>query len=67
MPHFSNQVHLLSRIDLKAKSPNVRAMPMDTIDHRLNVVNTSQSARMPRFLACPAIYGSKIGPKTSQE
>ena len=35
--------------------------------HRLNVVNTSQSARMPRFLASTAIYVSKIGPETSQE
>ena len=35
--------------------------------HRFNVVSTSQSARMPRFLACPVIYESKIGPKTSQE
>ena len=35
--------------------------------HRLNVVSASQNARMPRFLACPAIYVSKIGPKTSQE
>ena len=35
--------------------------------HRPNVVSTSQSARMPRFLACPAIYVLKIGPKTSQK
>ena len=35
--------------------------------HRLNVVNTSQSARMPRFLVSTAIYVSKMGPKTSQE
>ena len=35
--------------------------------HRLNVANTSQSARMPRFLLNTAIYVSKIGPKTSQK
>ena len=34
--------------------------------HRLNVVSTSQSARMPRFLACPAIYVSKIGFKLAR-
>ena len=36
--------------------------------HRLSMLSIPVEAiRMPRFLACPAIYGSKIGPKTSQE
>ena len=34
--------------------------------HRLNVVHTSQSARMPRFLASTAIYVSKLGQKLAR-
>ena len=35
--------------------------------HRLGTSQSSQNARMPRFLACTAIYVLKMGPKTSQE
>ena len=38
---------------------------MDAIGSLLSI--PVEAIRMPRFLACPAIYGLKIGPKTSQE
>ena len=40
-------------------------MAMDAIGLMLSI--PVEAIRMPRFLACPAIYGSTIGPKTSQE
>ena len=63
--YFNNQVHLPIQSCFKSQKPKHNSNAYGY--HRLNVVHTSQSARMPRFLACPAIYVSKIGPKTSQE
>ena len=40
-------------------------MAMDAIGSMLSI--PVEALRMPRSLACTAIYVSKIGPKTSQE
>ena len=40
-------------------------MAMDVIGSMLSI--PVEALRMPRSLACTAIYVSKIGPKTSQE